>query len=46
MSKAGVLDRYVMPFGVEQSVLARHYSDFSHVVLKEIYDKVNIKTLE
>ncbi|NJD77357.1 MAG: hypothetical protein FIB08_09725 [Candidatus Methanoperedens sp.] len=38
-------DRYVDAFcgRVPQSVLARHYSDFSPEVLKEIYDKANLR---
>jgi len=48
MSKAGVQDRYIDAFcgRVPGSVLARHYSDFSPEVLKEIYSKANIKILE
>jgi integrase len=47
MSKAGVQDRYIDAFcgRVPQSVLARHYSDYSPEVLKEIYSKANIKIL-
>jgi integrase len=47
MSKAGVQDRYIDTFcgRTPQSVLARHYSDYSPEVLKEIYDKANIKIL-
>ncbi len=45
MSKAGVADRYIDAFcgRTPQSVLARHYSDFSPEVLKEIYDKANLR---
>lgn len=41
MSKAGVQDRYIDAFcgRVPQSVLARHYSDYSPKALKEIYSK-------
>lgn len=47
MSKAGVQDRYIDAFcgRVPGSVLARHYSDYSPEVLKEIYSKANIKIL-
>ncbi|VVB90388.1 Tyrosine recombinase XerA [uncultured archaeon] len=47
MSKAGVADRYIDAFcgRTPQSVLARHYSDFSPEVLKEIYDKAGLKIL-
>ena len=47
-SKAGISDRYIDAFcgRIPQSVLARHYSDYSPEVLKEIYDKANIKILE
>ncbi|VVB91018.1 Tyrosine recombinase XerA [uncultured archaeon] len=45
MSRAGVQDRYVDAFcgRTPQSILARHYSDFSPEVLKEIYDKANLR---
>lgn len=45
MSLSGVPDRYVDAFcgRVPGSVLARHYSDFSPEVLKEIYDKANLR---
>ncbi|MFZ3168425.1 MAG: site-specific integrase [Candidatus Methanoperedens sp.] len=45
MSRAGVADRYIDAFcgRVPQSVLARHYSDFSPEVLKEIYEKANLR---
>jgi integrase len=48
MSKAGVKDRYIDAFcgRVPGSVLARHYSDYSPEVLKDIYEKANIKILE
>ncbi len=48
MSLRGVQDRYIDAFcgRVPGSVLARHYSDFSPEVLKEIYEKANIKILE
>lgn len=47
-SLKGVQDRYVDAFcgRMPASVLARHYSDFSLEVLKEIYSKANIKILE
>lgn len=47
MSKAGMQDRYIDSYcgRVPGSVLARHYSDYSPDVLKEIYDKANIKIL-
>ncbi len=45
MSLRGVPDHYVDAFcgRVPQSVLARHYSDFSPEVLKQIYDKANLR---
>ena len=48
MSRAGVQDRYIDAFcgRVPQSVLARHYGDYSSEVLKEIYSKANIKILD
>ncbi len=48
MSLKGVQDRYIDAFcgRTPQSVLARHYSDYSPEVLKEIYEKANIKILE
>ncbi len=48
MSLKGVQDRYIDAFcgRTPQSVLARHYSDFSPEVLKEIYEKANIKILK
>ncbi len=47
MSLRRVPDRYVDAFcgRVPQSVLARHYSDFSPEVLKEVYDKANLRYL-
>jgi intergrase/recombinase len=41
MGRLGVPDRYVDAFcgRVPQSVLARHYTDFSPERLKEIYDQ-------
>ena len=47
MGKLGVGDRYVDAFcgRVPNSVLARHYTDFSLDRLKEIYDKADIKVL-
>ncbi len=46
-SKAGIADRYIDCFcgRTPQSVLARHYSDYSPEVLKEIYEKAGIKIL-
>jgi len=48
MTLKGVNDRYIDCFcgRTPQSVLARHYSDFSPEVLKDIYEKANIKVLE
>ncbi len=48
MSLKGVQDRYVDAFcgRVPQSVLARHYSDYSPEVLKEIYERADIRILE
>jgi integrase len=48
MSRAGVQDRYIDAFcgRVPGSVLARHYSDYSPEVLKEIYSRADIKILE
>ena len=45
MGLKGVPDRYIDAFcgRVPASVLARHYSDFSPEVLKEIYDKANLR---
>jgi site-specific recombinase XerD len=47
MSLKGVQDRYVDAFcgRVPGSVLARHYSDFSPEVLKEIYDGASLKII-
>jgi site-specific recombinase XerD len=47
MGKAGVQDRYIDAFcgRTPQSVLARHYSNFSPEVLKEIYDEADLKIL-
>ena len=47
MANLGVQDRYVDAFcgRVPQSVLARHYTDYSPERLKEIYDKANISVL-
>ncbi len=46
-SKAGVQDRYIDAFcgRVPQSVLARHYSDYSPEVLKEIYERARLKII-
>jgi integrase len=45
MSLRGVPDRYIDAFcgRTPQSVLARHYSDYSPEVLKLIYDKTNLR---
>jgi len=45
MGKLGVQDRYIDAFcgRVPNSVLARHYTDFSPDSLKEIYDKAHLK---
>jgi intergrase/recombinase len=47
MSLREVPDRYIDAFcgRAPQSVLARHYSDFSPEVLKEIYEKARLKIL-
>ena len=47
MNLKGVPDRYIDAFcgRVPGSVLAKHYSDFSPEILKEIYEKENIKIL-
>lgn len=44
MGRLGVPDRYVDAFcgRVPQSVLARHYTDFSPERLKEIYDQAGL----
>ncbi len=45
MSIAGVQDRYIDAFRgrVPGTVLAKHYSDFSPEILKQIYDKANLR---
>ncbi len=45
MGLRGVPDRYIDAFcgRVPQSVLAKHYSDFSPEILKQIYDKANLR---
>ena len=45
MGRLGVQDKYVDAFcgRVPQSVLARHYTDYSPERLKEIYDKANLR---
>ena len=45
MTLRHVPDRYIDAFcgRVPSSVLARHYSDFSPDVLKEIYEKANLR---
>jgi len=47
MGERGVPDRYIDAFQgrVPQSILARHYSDFSPRRLKAIYDQANLKIL-
>ena len=47
MGRIGVPDRYVDAFcgRVPNSVLARHYTDFSPERLKEIYEKAELKIL-
>lgn len=47
MNRAGVQDRYIDAFcgRIPQSVLSRHYTDYSTEVLKEIYDTANIKII-
>ncbi len=47
MGSLGVPDRYVDAFcgRVPKSVLARHYTDFSPVKLKAIYNKAQLKVL-
>jgi len=47
MGRLGVPDRYVDAFcgRVPRSVLARHYTDFSPELLKQIYDKAGLKVL-
>jgi integrase len=48
MAMAGVQPQYVDAFcgRIPQSVLARNYTDYSPEILKEIYEKANIKILE
>jgi intergrase/recombinase len=48
MDRSGVPDRYVDAFcgRVPQSVLARHYTDFSPERLKEIYDRAGMRILD
>jgi intergrase/recombinase len=47
LGRLNVPDRYVDAFcgRVPQSVLARHYTDFSPERLKEIYDKAGLRIL-
>ena len=47
MGRLGVPGRYVDAFCglVPQSILARHYTDFSPERLKEIYDQAGLKIL-
>jgi hypothetical protein len=48
MGRLGVPDRYVDAFcgRVLQSVLARHYTDFSPERLKEIYDHAGLRIFD
>ena len=48
MGRLGVPDRYVDAFcgRVPQSVLARHYTDYSPERLKEIYDRAGLRVLK
>jgi len=48
MSLAGVPDRYIDAFcgRVPSSVLARNYTDYSPEVLRQLYEKANIRILE
>lgn len=45
MGSLGVQDRYVDAFcgRVPQSILARHYTDYSPERLKEIYDRADLR---
>jgi len=47
MARLKVPDRYVDAFcgRIPRSVLARHYTDYSPNVPKEIYDSVNLQVL-
>jgi len=47
MGELSVPDRYIDAFcgRVPQSILARHYTDYSPERLKRIYDKANLKVL-
>jgi len=47
MGRLGVPDRYVDALcgRVPKSVLAKHYTDYLPVKLKEIYDSAEVKTL-
>jgi len=47
MGESGIPDRYVDAFcgRTPKSILARHYTDYSHEKLKEIYDKANLRVL-
>jgi len=47
MGSLGISDRDIDAFcsRVPQSILARHYTDYSPERLKEIYDKVGLKVL-
>jgi len=46
-ARLGLPDRYVDAFcgRVPGSVLAKHYTDYSPRVLKEIYDKAGLRVL-
>lgn len=47
MNRLGVTDRYIDAFcgRVSQTVLAKHYTDFSPRRLKEVYKKAGIEVL-
>jgi len=47
MGKLGVADRYIDAFcgRVPRSILGRHYTDYSPELLKEIYEKADLKII-
>jgi len=47
MGRLGVQDRYVDAFcgRVPQSVLARHYTDYSPERLREVYERAGLKVV-
>ena len=47
LNRLGVADRYIDAFcgRVPKSVLARHYTDFSPEILRNVYDKAGLKVL-